>query len=67
MTDYLDGALPAARAARFEAHLESCPDCRAHVAQYAATINALGALPGEPVADETLAPLLAAFRDFREP
>ena len=65
VTDYLEGALPPARAARFEAHLESCPDCRAHVAQFAATVNALGALPGEPLPDEALGALVLAFRDLR--
>jgi anti-sigma factor RsiW len=62
VTEYLEGALPAAQAARFEAHLESCPDCRIHVAQLAATVNALGALPGEPLHDDALGALLVAFR-----
>jgi anti-sigma factor RsiW len=65
VTDYLEGALPSAQAARFEAHLESCPDCRVHVAQFAATVNALGALPGEPLGEEALGALVIAFRDRR--
>ena len=47
VTAYLAGALSAAEAARFEAHLDSCPGCAAYVAQFAQTINALGSLPAE--------------------
>ncbi len=65
VTDWLEGALPPERAVRFEAHLESCPDCRVHVAQFAATVNALGALAGEPLPDDVLGPLVAAFRELR--
>ena len=65
ITDYLEGALRPAQTARFEAHLESCPDCRVHVAQFAATVNALGALPGEPLRDDALGALVVAFRARR--
>jgi anti-sigma factor RsiW len=64
VTAYLDGALSAAEATRFEAHLETCPDCSAYVAQFAQTINALGALPAEQLREEMLAPLLDAFRGY---
>jgi anti-sigma factor RsiW len=64
VTAYLDGALSAAEAARFEAHLESCPDCAAYVAQFAQTINALGSLPAEQLGEAALEPLLDAFRDY---
>jgi anti-sigma factor RsiW len=63
ITAYLDGALSAAEAARFEAHLEACPDCSAYVAQFVQTINVLGSLPAEELDDEALEPLLVAFRD----
>ena len=61
VTDYLDGALSAADRRRFEAHLEECEDCRAYVAQFAQTLNALGALRDEAVPDGIEA-LLDAFR-----
>jgi anti-sigma factor RsiW len=64
VTAYLDGALSAAEAARFEAHLDSCPGCAAYVAQFAQTINALGALPAEQLGEAALEPLLDAFRDY---
>jgi len=64
VTAYLDGALSAAEAARFDAHLESCPGCAAYVAQFAQTINALGSLPPEELGEAALEPLLDAFRDY---
>ena len=63
VTAYLDDALGAADRARFEAHLETCADCTAYVAQFVQTVNALGALPGEVPDEETLAALLDVFRD----
>jgi|1185.fasta_scaffold401190_2 anti-sigma factor RsiW len=64
VTAYLDEALEPAERARFEAHLDGCPDCTAYVAQFAQTIAALGTLPGEEPDEETLETLLGAFRDF---
>jgi anti-sigma factor RsiW len=63
ITAYLDGALSAPEAARFEAHLETCPSCATYVAQFALTTNVLGSLPAEELDDEALEPLLLAFRD----
>ena len=62
ITDYLDGALSAGDRRRFEAHLEECEDCRAYVAQFAATLNALAALRGDDVGPDGLEALLDAFR-----
>jgi|1185.fasta_scaffold780541_2 anti-sigma factor RsiW len=64
VTAYLDDALPAADRALFEAHLARCDECTAHVAQFAHTLNALGALPAEELDPAALAALLAAFRDY---
>jgi anti-sigma factor RsiW len=64
VTAYLDDALEPADRARFEGHLEGCADCTAYVAQFAQTITALGALPGDEPDEETLETLLVAFRDF---
>jgi anti-sigma factor RsiW len=63
VTAYLEQALPAPQRRRFEAHLETCPDCNAYVAEFAQTVIALGALgeeeaPPEPAFDR----LMAAFR-----
>jgi anti-sigma factor RsiW len=62
VTDYLDGALSAADRRRFEAHLEECEDCRAYVAQFAYTLNALVALRGDDPGPDALDALLDAFR-----
>jgi anti-sigma factor RsiW len=63
VTAYLDGALAPADAARFEAHLDGCAPCRTFVAQFALTVNAVGALPPDEPDARTLALLLDAFRD----
>ena len=62
VTDYLDGALSATDRARFEAHLEECERCRVYVAQFAQTLNALGALRVDDPGPESLDALLEAFR-----
>jgi anti-sigma factor RsiW len=62
VTDYLDGALTAADRARFEAHLEGCEECRTFVAQFAQTLNALGALRDDDAGADGLDTLLEAFR-----
>ncbi|GAA4685862.1 hypothetical protein GCM10023215_21480 [Pseudonocardia yuanmonensis] len=65
LTDYLEGALPAADAAVVDAHLALCPGCAAYLAQMRATIGALGHVPVETLSPEATATLLAAFRDRR--
>ena len=65
ITDYLEGALPAAERARFEHHLAGCDDCRAYVDQMRATIGALGRLPPGSLSAEAKTRLLDAFRDWR--
>jgi anti-sigma factor RsiW len=61
VTHYLDGALSAADRARFEAHLDECDDCRVYLAQFAQTLNALGALR-DATGPDGLDTLLDAFR-----
>lgn len=65
LTDYLDGALTPADRARFERHIDRCEDCRAFVAQFAQTLNALGALRTDDPDPDGLDALLAAFRARR--
>jgi anti-sigma factor RsiW len=64
VTDYLEGALPREDAERFEAHLAECPGCEAYLEQVRTTI-AITRASGEGVQRGELAPLLAAFRDWR--
>ena len=66
VTAYLDGALGSAPRRRSASKGTSgpAPDCSAYAAQFAQTINALGALPAEQLREETLAPLLDAFRGY---
>ncbi len=45
-TDYLEGALPEAELARFEAHLAGCAGCEAYLEQVRATIALVGAARG---------------------
>jgi anti-sigma factor RsiW len=37
--DYLDGALPAAERAAFEAHLAECPECVVYLRSYRDTVR----------------------------
>jgi anti-sigma factor RsiW len=62
VTEYLDGALPATVRVRFEAHLDDCERCRVYVAQFAQTLNALGALRVDDAGPDSLDALLEAFR-----
>ena len=64
VTDYLDGALPSADRAAFDAHLALCPGCVTYVEQLRTTVR---------VAHDTrelerrpeVAALLHAFRDWK--
>lgn len=65
MTDYLDGALPAAERARFEEHLSGCDGCRAYLAQLRTTRTLIGRLAAEPVPEAVERELIAAFRNWK--
>lgn len=65
VTEYLDGALPASDAARFEEHLVLCDGCAWYVDQIRMTIDAVGRAGEEDVPAGTREGLVAAFRDFR--
>ena len=65
VTDYLDGALPPAERASFDAHIAGCDGCRAYLEQIRLTIRLSGTLLPEqldPAAEEAL---LEAFRDWK--
>jgi anti-sigma factor RsiW len=65
VTDYLDGVLPPAERARFEAHIADCDGCRAFLEEIRATIALTGTLEPEQLAPEAEAGLLEAFRDWK--
>jgi anti-sigma factor RsiW len=58
LADYLDGTLDARTRARFEAHLQRCPNCDAYLEQYRMTIQLVkeDQIPDPPpeLADRTL-------------
>ena len=63
LTDYLEDALPPDEVAAVDAHLASCPQCRIHLAQLRATIDALGSVPEQILPEAAYDALLSAFRD----
>ncbi len=65
VTEYLEGALPADDARRFERHLVACPPCREYLSQLRDTIGAVGALREDDVTPAATEELLAAFRDWK--
>ena len=62
VTAYLEGAMPRADRARFEAHLAACPHCSEYVAQIRATIALTGAIEPEELSPEAQDALVGVFR-----
>ena len=65
VTDYLEGALPAAAHARVELHLASCEACGAYVEQMRLTLVVVGHLTPEDLDPRVEQRLLDAFRDWK--
>jgi anti-sigma factor RsiW len=65
VTDYLEGALPAAERARMEAHLAECDGCSGYLEDMRRLIGSLHATAEPPADPETRDALLRAFRDLR--
>ncbi len=65
MADYLDDALPPARRAAIDVHLEGCPACSAYLDQLRQTTKLVERLRGEPLPAELGRQLLEVFRDWR--
>jgi anti-sigma factor RsiW len=65
VTDYLDGALPSAERARFDAHIADCDGCRAYLEQIRVTIRLSGTLRFEQLDPSAEEALLEAFRDWK--
>lgn len=65
MTDYLEGALAPAEAARFEGHLAGCDACTRYLGQLRATVAALGRLTPDDLPPGVLDELVGLYRQVR--
>jgi anti-sigma factor RsiW len=65
VTEYLEGALPAAEKARFEEHLAECANCERYLEQMRETIRLTGTLEPDDLSSEVEDTLLHAFRDWK--
>ncbi|HEX2128611.1 MAG TPA: zf-HC2 domain-containing protein [Solirubrobacterales bacterium] len=65
MTEYLEGALPPAEAARLERHLSTCPGCTEYLEQMRTLAGSLNELGPEAIPPAIRDELLHAFRDLR--
>lgn len=65
VTDYLEGALPAAEARRLEHHLGTCPGCSEYLEQLRAVSGSLRGLTEESFPAEIRDGLIADFRSLR--
>jgi anti-sigma factor RsiW len=66
ITDYLEGALPAADRARFEEHLARCQGCTRYVEQMQLAIRLTGRLTEDQIAPEARQELLDLFQDWKK-
>jgi anti-sigma factor RsiW len=65
MTAYVEGTLDAAERARFEGHLAGCPHCTEYLAQFRATIAALGRVEPDDLDGPAVDELVALYRRWR--
>jgi len=65
VTDYLEGALPAADHRRFEAHLADCPHCTEYLAQIRETIRLTGRVTPEDLTPAMRTDLTDLYRRWR--
>ena len=65
VTDYLEGALPAADRRRFEAHLAGCPHCTEYLAQIRETIRLAGRVAPEDLTPAMRTDLTDLYRRWR--
>lgn len=66
ITDYLEGTLPPAPRARFEAHLARCQGCRFYLEQMRQTIALVGKLAPATLSQAEQAALLAVFHAWQQ-
>jgi anti-sigma factor RsiW len=64
VTEYLDGVMPAADRARFEAHLSDCPYCTSYLEQMRLTIQITGHLSEATLPAGIRDEMLQRFRDW---
>ena len=64
LTDYLEGALPAAQHARMEAHLGGCPKCAEYLAQMRLTLRLARRAGEETPLPHDRERLIHTFRDW---
>jgi anti-sigma factor RsiW len=62
VTDYLEGALPAADRRRFEEHLADCPHCTEYLAQIRETIRLTGRVAPEDMTPAMRTDLTELYR-----
>ena len=62
VTDYIEGSMSRADRRRFEAHLLSCPNCTAYLAQMRSTIQLTGRLRSEELPSEVREELVELLR-----
>jgi anti-sigma factor RsiW len=65
VTEYLEGEMPPADVARFEAHLSGCAGCVEYVRELRLTASAVRVLADESRPLAVRGELLAAFRDWK--
>jgi anti-sigma factor RsiW len=65
VTDYFEGALPAAEARRLERHLETCPGCTEYLEQLRTVAGSLRGVTEESFPAEMRDGLIADFRGLR--
>jgi anti-sigma factor RsiW len=65
LTAYIEGTLPSSDRARLEAHLDECPHCSEYLAQLRITIDALGHVDVDELADDTVDELVTLNRRWR--
>ncbi len=64
VTDYIEGSMSRADRRRFEAHLSSCPHCRAYLAQMRTTIQLTGPLRSEELPSAVRDELVGLYRQW---
>jgi anti-sigma factor RsiW len=65
VTDYLEGALPAASRRRLEFHLAGCPHCTLYLAQIRETIRLAGRVTPDDLTAEMRTDLTDLYRRWR--
>jgi anti-sigma factor RsiW len=64
VNDYLEGVMAPPERARFELHLDDCPQCVTHLEQMRITVALVGRLREDELDGDVRAELLRLFRDW---